>query len=56
MKRPLGDNLKEYYISPLFNILLHQGHKVKAAMVDEFSSFGTPEELDQYVGHHVEPV
>jgi dTDP-glucose pyrophosphorylase len=54
-KRPLGPDLKEYYISPLFNIVLGQGHKVKAAMVEQFGSFGTPEELEKYVGHAVAP-
>lgn len=55
LMKPLGEDLKEYYISPLFNMILGRGEKVKAAMVEEFSSFGTPEELDRYVGHHVEP-
>jgi dTDP-glucose pyrophosphorylase len=40
---------KEYYVSLLFNFLLADGLKVEAVMRDEYESFGTPEELAEYV-------
>ncbi|MDB5178154.1 MAG: hypothetical protein JWN01_97 [Patescibacteria group bacterium] len=55
LAQPLTAELKEYYISPLFNMILQGGGQVQTAPVGEFGSFGTPEELDKYVGHHVEP-
>ncbi len=55
LKQPLSDVMKEYYISFVYNIILRDGGKVLTAPVDEFHSFGTPEELEEYVGHTVEP-
>jgi NDP-sugar pyrophosphorylase family protein len=55
MRRPLSETMKEYYISFVYGLLLERGEKILSAPVDEFHSFGTPEELDAYVGHHVEP-
>ncbi|ORC86308.1 putative nucleotidyl transferase [Trypanosoma theileri] len=40
--------VKEYYLSLLYNYLLHWGFCVKAVPMDEFASFGTPEELERY--------
>jgi hypothetical protein len=40
--------MPEYYMSLLYNILIADGKKIQAATVDEFASFGTPEELDEY--------
>jgi len=45
--KPLGEGRPEYYISYLYNTLIEQGKKVKAA-VGDFISFGTPEELAAY--------
>lgn len=55
LKRPLTEAMKEYYISPIYNIILEGGGKVLAAAVDKFGSFGTPEELEKYVGYSVAP-
>lgn len=55
LARPLSDDMKEYYLSPLYNIILGSGGKVMTAPVDESGSFGTPEELEKYVGHNIEP-
>ncbi len=48
MSQPLSDDMPEYYLSFLYNILIDEGKKIKAAKVDEFASFGTPEELSDY--------
>ncbi|HEY2003577.1 MAG TPA: glycosyltransferase family 2 protein [Candidatus Saccharimonadia bacterium] len=55
LAQPLTATMKEYYISPLYNIILSEGKRVKAAPVDKFGSFGTPEELSEYIGHSVQP-
>ena len=39
----------EYYVSLLYNYLLKNGEKVKLATMEEFYSYGTPEELKQYL-------
>lgn len=46
---PLPANLKEYYMSHLFNILLEKDKKIAVAPIDVKHIFGTPEELDQYI-------
>lgn len=51
LAKPLGDTMKEYYISYIYNVLLQRGAKVTAATVDQFASFGTPEELHAYETH-----
>lgn len=48
LKQPRNDSMPEYYMSLLYNILLDEGKTIKAAYVDQFASFGTPEELDEY--------
>jgi dTDP-glucose pyrophosphorylase len=48
LTQPLNDDMKEYYISFVYGLLLKQGKKIQAAYVDEFASFGTPEELADY--------
>jgi dTDP-glucose pyrophosphorylase len=48
LRQPLTDKMPEYYISFLYNILIDEGKKIQAAIVDEFASFGTPEELADY--------
>jgi dTDP-glucose pyrophosphorylase len=40
--------MKEYYLSLLYNFILADGGKVVAVPKDEYSSFGTPEELELY--------
>jgi NDP-sugar pyrophosphorylase family protein len=44
----LGD-LKEFYMSHLFNILLAHSAKIEIASVDTMHIFGTPEELNTYL-------
>jgi len=48
----LGE-LKEFYMSHLFNILLAQDGKVEIANVDTMHIFGTPEELNAYLNRTV---
>lgn len=38
----------EYYVSFLFNYLLKDGEKVRLAPMEEYYSYGTPEELKRY--------
>jgi UDP-N-acetylglucosamine diphosphorylase / glucose-1-phosphate thymidylyltransferase / UDP-N-acetylgalactosamine diphosphorylase / glucosamine-1-phosphate N-acetyltransferase / galactosamine-1-phosphate N-acetyltransferase len=45
LAQPLTDKMPEYYISHIYNVLLKQGSKIKATPVEQFASFGTPEEL-----------
>lgn len=39
----------EYYVSLLFNYLLKDGEKVQLAPMEEYYSYGTPEELSRYL-------
>lgn len=39
----------EYYVSLLYNYLLADGEKVRLAPMEEYYSYGTPEELKQYL-------
>lgn len=48
LAEPLTPEMPEYYASHLFNVILAQGGTVKAAPVESFESFGTPEELAAY--------
>lgn len=48
LRTPISQTMPEYYISNLYNILIANGKKVKAATIDQFASFGTPEELTLY--------
>jgi dTDP-glucose pyrophosphorylase len=48
LAKPLTSEMPEYYVSHLFNVILGSGGKVKAAPVEQFASFGTPEELAEY--------
>ena len=48
LSRVLDDKTPEYFISLLYNVLLDEGKKIRATYVDEYASFGTPEELETY--------
>jgi dTDP-glucose pyrophosphorylase len=48
LAQPLSATMPEYYVSHIYNVLLRQGGKIKATPVEEFASFGTPEELEAY--------
>lgn len=48
MRRNISEKMPEYYVSCLFNIILEKGGKVSLEKVDEYHSFGTPEELKIY--------
>ena len=48
LAQPLTPEMPEYYVSHIFNTILKHGGKVKAAPVEQFESFGTPEELAAY--------
>lgn len=39
----------EYYVSLLYNYLLADGEKVRLATMEEYYSYGTPEELKRYL-------
>lgn len=39
----------EYYVSLLYNYMLQQGEKVRIAPMEEYYSYGTPEELGRYL-------
>lgn len=49
VSQPLPEDLKEYYMSHLFNILLENNKRVVIAPVDTKHIFGTPEELNEYL-------
>jgi dTDP-glucose pyrophosphorylase len=51
LTQSLSDTMKEYYVSYVYDVLLKKGDQVKAATVDQFASFGTPEELQTYETH-----
>jgi len=48
VSKPLPENLKEYYMSYLFNILIDQNKNIAIAETDTMHIFGTPEELRNY--------
>jgi dTDP-glucose pyrophosphorylase len=52
LQRPTNPEMPEYFISFLYNILIDEGKKIQAAIVDKFASFGTPEELAAYESSH----
>ena len=39
----------EYYVSLLYNYMLAEGEKVQLAPMEEYYSYGTPEELQQFL-------
>lgn len=41
-------NKPEYYVSLLYNYVLKMGKKVQLASLDDYYSYGTPDELKQY--------
>lgn len=47
LAQPMKKN--EYYVSLLYNIIIKRGQRVFAAPVETYASFGTPQELDQYL-------
>ncbi len=48
LSQPLPENIKEYFMSHLFNLLLERGGKIEIANIDKKYIFGTPEELQAY--------
>ncbi len=48
MKRNISQDMKEYYVSLIYNILIDDGKRIGLAK-GTFYCFGTPEELDQYL-------
>lgn len=49
LERSLSEKMPEYYLSLLYNILIDEGKQIQATIVDEYASFGTPEELEAYL-------
>ena len=39
----------EYYVSLLYNYMLSEGEKIQLSPMEEYYSYGTPEELQQYL-------
>lgn len=39
----------EYYVSLLYNYLLSDGEKIRLTTMEEYYSYGTPEELERYL-------
>lgn len=52
LAQPLTAEMPEYYVSHIYNVILQDGGKVQAAPVEQFASFGTPEELAEYEAKH----
>lgn len=48
LNMPTSDAINEYYVSLLYNILIDDNCEIAAANIDEYYSFGTPEELMEY--------
>lgn len=48
LKRNLDEEMKEYYVSLLYNGLINSGAEIGLAH-GSFTSFGTPEELNRYM-------
>lgn len=42
-------NKPEFYVSLLYNYLLANNEKVKLAEIEEYYSYGTPNELSKYL-------
>lgn len=54
LQKGLPENLSEYFMSHLFNILLEHKGIIEIADIDVMHIFGTPEELNAYLNHHVD--
>ena len=48
MSSDISDDMKEYYVSLIYNILIEKQRKIGLAK-GKFYCFGTPEELTQYL-------
>jgi len=51
LKQPLDEQMKEYYISFVYRLLISHGKKIGLAR-GKFTSFGTPEELSAFLSTH----
>jgi dTDP-glucose pyrophosphorylase len=52
LSNKLPENMKEYFLSHLFNILLAKNGAIEIAEVDNMFIFGTPDELNTYFSDH----
>lgn len=48
----LSEAHKEYYISYVYSEMIADGRKIRLAKTDDFHSFGTPLELNEYLAAH----
>jgi UDP-N-acetylglucosamine diphosphorylase / glucose-1-phosphate thymidylyltransferase / UDP-N-acetylgalactosamine diphosphorylase / glucosamine-1-phosphate N-acetyltransferase / galactosamine-1-phosphate N-acetyltransferase len=48
LRRSITTSMSEYYLSYLYNHLIEEGSQIGAAKIDNYKSFGTPEELENY--------
>ena len=48
LQKTLPEGSDEYYSAPLYNRLIKQGFRIGAASIDEYYSFGTPQELRMF--------
>ena len=46
--KPLPTDIKEYFVSHLYNLMIARGLKIQIATIDKKYIFGTPEELREY--------
>jgi len=52
LEKQISKTIKEYYTSLLYNIVIADKHKVTASKIQDYHSFGTPEELTEYGKRH----
>jgi capsule biosynthesis phosphatase len=48
VNEPLDDQIKEYYISSIYNLMLKDNIKIYAKEIEKFNCLGTPEQLEIY--------
>jgi dTDP-glucose pyrophosphorylase len=51
-KKMISENIRtnnEFYVCPLYNLLINDGKKINTMMVNRCESLGTPEEINEYL-------
>ena len=51
LNQPITNQMKEYYLSLTYNFMIEDKKDIMTALIDKFDSFGTPEELQEYLSH-----
>lgn len=55
-KKMISSNIRtnnEFYVCPLYNLLINDGKKINTMMVDKCISLGTPEEINNYLKNNI---